>query len=80
VFDRLKRVLKEAQDNQDLPNYLAEEIERIISEPERFAGREDEISELADKIELYDTYGQTGYLGMGVNNAILERTLKRFLK
>lgn len=30
------------------------------------------------KVKLYDTYGQTGYLGMGVSNTILQKTLEKF--
>ena len=31
--------------------------------------------ELIEQLSLYDTYGQTGYIGMGVNNNILESTI-----
>jgi hypothetical protein len=34
---------------------------------------------LVEKVTLYDTYGQTGYLGTGINNIILENALKRLL-
>ena len=30
---------------------------------------------LLEQLSLYDTYGQTGYLGMGVNHLILEKTI-----
>jgi len=28
-------------------------------------------------LPLYDTYGQTGYIGMGVSNLILEMAIRR---
>jgi len=28
-------------------------------------------------LPLYDTYGQTGYIGMGVSNLILEAAIRR---
>jgi len=38
------------------------------------------MKELAEKVMNCDTYGQTGYLGMGVNNVILEKALSRLEK
>ena len=35
------------------------------------------ISELIEQLCLFDTSVQTGYMGMGVNNAILEGTILR---
>ena len=49
----------------------------IIENRDRFHDRETDIDDLAEKVANYDTYGQTGYLGMGVNNVILEKTLSR---
>ena len=46
----------------------------------RLQGREvmrAEIEALTEQVGLYDTYGQTGYIGMGVSNDILEGTIKR---
>ena len=36
-----------------------------------------EIEALTEQVGLYDTYGQTGYIGMGVSNDILEGTIRR---
>lgn len=77
VFEELQSVTEAAQNEQDLPDFLAERIFRIIENRGRFHAREAEIDELAKKVANYDTYGQTGYLGMGVNNTILEKSLKR---
>jgi maltooligosyltrehalose synthase len=35
------------------------------------------IEELIHMLEVYDTYAQTGYIGMGVDSAILQGALKR---
>lgn len=77
AFEKLQSVTETAQNEQDLPDFLAERIYRIIQNRERFHDRVVEINELAEKVSNYDTYGQTGYLGMGVNNVILEKTLNR---
>lgn len=77
VFEELQSVTEAAQSEQELPDFLAERIFRIIENRGSFRDREAEIDELAKKVATYDTYGQTGYLGMGVNNTILEKSLKR---
>jgi hypothetical protein len=79
MFARLQAVMKIAQDEQDLPDYLAEQVRFILDHQEQFSARKQEIENLIDQIAQYDTYGQTGYLGMGVNNVILANTLKRLL-
>ncbi|QOX77565.1 hypothetical protein FY034_00940 [Trichlorobacter lovleyi] len=77
VFEKLQSVTEAAQNEQELPNFLAERIYWIIENRDRFHAREADILELAEKVTNYDTYGQTGYLGMGVNNVILEKALSR---
>lgn len=77
VFDKLKTTTDAAQNEQDLPDYLAKRIFLIIENQDRFHARNAEIEDLVDKVSNYDTYGQTGYLGMGVNNVILEKALRR---
>jgi len=77
IFEKLQSVTETAQNEQDLPNYLAERIFRLIENQDRFNARNSEMEDLVDKVTNYDTYGQTGYLGMGVNSVILEKTLIR---
>jgi hypothetical protein len=79
VFDELKDAMEAAQEEQDLPDYLARQILLIIENRERFRFREREVADLLDQVVIYDTYGQTGYLGMGVSNLILEKTLQRLI-
>ncbi len=77
VFEKLQSVTETAQNEQDLPDFLAERIYWIIENRDRFHSKEAELDDLAEKVANYDTYGQTGYLGMGVNNVILGKTLNR---
>lgn len=77
VFEKLHSVTETAQNEQELPDFLAERIYWIIENRDRFHYRNAEIEDLADKVSNYDTYGQTGYLGMGVNSVILEKALNR---
>lgn len=79
VFDRLRGAMEKAQAEQELPDHLAQGISAILERQKEFAGREKELDDLIDKVTMYDTYGQTGYLGMGVNNAILQKALEQLL-
>lgn len=80
AFERLRAATEAAIREQDLPLFLAARITIILESPERFREREAEVSALAEMVGSYDTYGQTGYLGMGVNHVILERALVRLLE
>lgn len=77
IFEKLQSVTETAKNEQDLPNYLAERIYRLIENQDRLNAKNSEMEDLVDKVTNYDTYGQTGYLGMGVNSVILEKTLIR---
>lgn len=77
VFEKLQAAVEAAQSEQDLPDFLAKRIFQIVDSKYRFHGRIADIEDLVDKVTNYDTYGQTGYLGMGVNSVILEKTLNR---
>ena len=77
VFEDLRRATVEASETQDLPDPLAARLHHIAEAPEAYRHLEKELRELIAQVELYDTYGQTGYLGMGVNNVILEGTIRR---
>ena len=76
-LDKLHAATVMAQQVDDLPDFLAQRIFAIVY---RLQGREvmrAEIEALTEQVGLYDTYGQTGYIGMGVSNDILEGTIKR---
>ena len=77
-LDKLHAATLLAQQVDDLPDFLAQRIFAIVY---RLQGREvmrAEIEALIEQVGLYDTYGQTGYIGMGVSNDILEGTIRRF--
>ena len=80
LINRLNAATLTAQQEDDLPDFLAA---RVYAIAEQLAGRtafQTEIEELIEQLSLYDTYGQTGYIGMGVNNYILEGTIVRIEK
>lgn len=77
VFDQLRRVTEQAQAENDLPDFLAERLFRIVERSELFDRYRGEVADLAQQVEQYDTYAQTGYMGMGVNNVILDGAIRR---
>lgn len=74
---QLLAVTRTAQQQQDLPDYIARRVEMLIATLEGRSAPQIPLAQLIDQINDYDTYGQTGYLGMGVNHVILSATLDR---
>ena len=80
LLNRLYLATLNAQQEDDLPDFLAVRILAIIDQLQGSHSFHGEIEELIEQLAIYDTYGQTGYIGMGVNNTILEGTLGRLEK
>jgi stress response protein YsnF len=80
LISRLNTATLTAQNEDDLPDFLAERVYAIAEELTDRPIFRAEIEELIEQLSLYDTYGQTGYIGMGVNNYILEGTIVRIEK
>jgi len=79
-LNRLQMATVKAQQEDDLPDFLAERIFAIAARLQDQLLLQEKIDELIEQLALYDTYGQTGYIGMGVNHSILEGTLSRIEK
>ena len=77
LAENLRKATRNAQNFDDLPNYLAERIFAITGLLPKVRHNPDEIRKLVEQVIEYDTYAQTGYLGMGVNHSILEGTISR---
>ena len=77
IVETLHAVTKCAQEEDDLPDYLAIRILGIADLLPTVEHNNSDIDKLIEQITLYDTYGQTGYLGMGVNHIILEKTIRQ---
>lgn len=76
-IEELLRVTRIAQEQQDLPDFIARRIDQLASRLDVSSVPRVDLAELTDQVADYDTYGQTGYLGMGVNHVILSATLDR---
>lgn len=77
IFARLRTETLLAGMENELPDHLAERLLAIADHPQCYPDAHEEILQLIDMLPLYDTYGQTGYIGMGVSNLILEGALRR---
>jgi hypothetical protein len=75
LYERLRQETITAQQDADLPDFLALRIFAIVEHAHGYPL--EAIRELIDQVCLYDTYAQTGYMGMGVNNAVLEGSIRR---
>ena len=61
----------------ELPDFFADRLLEIASSPQHYPDTDEEILKIIDMLSEYDTYAQTGYMGMGVSNVILESSLKQ---
>ncbi len=80
ILNRLQMATIRAQQEDNLPDLLAARIFAIAETLQAHLILQGEIEELIEQLALYDTYAQTGYIGMGVNNYILEGTVSRLEK
>lgn len=77
LYQQLIETTVRAQEENDLPDFLAESIFNLA---DSVRGRKDVESMLAllvEQVSLYDTYAQTGYIGMGVDDKILTASIRR---
>ena len=77
IVETLRMVTRNAQQEDDLPDFLAARIFAISDQLPIGQQETTSIEKLIEQLKLYDTYGQTGYLGMGVNHLILEKTINQ---
>ena len=77
IFARLHSAILLAEQDNDLPVFLSERLLAVASSPHCYPDAAEEILKIIDMLPLYDTYAQTGYMGMGVSNIILEGALRR---
>ena len=80
IIDRLNTATLIAQQDDDLPDFFAARIDKIAEQLKGCPQLQVDVEELIEQLTLYDTYAQTGYIGMGVNNNILDATLARIEK
>jgi len=77
IFAQLRKETILAEQENELPNFLAVHLLSIADNPHLYPEADEDILKIVDMLPLYDTYGQTGYIGMGVSNLILEAAIRR---
>ena len=77
IVETLRMVTRNAQQEDDLPDFVAVRIFAIADKLPVGQQEASSIEILIEQITLYDNYGQTGYIGMGVNHVILEKTISQ---
>lgn len=77
VFARLRSAALLAGRENELPDFFTDRLLAVASSPHNYTDATEQILEIIDMLPEYDTYAQTGYMGMGVSNSILEAALKR---
>ena len=77
LFARLRTETLRAGRDNELPDCLTKRLLAVADHPRCYPDAREEIEQLIGMLPLYDTYGQTGYIGMGVSNLILEGALRR---
>ncbi|TLM65958.1 MAG: hypothetical protein FDZ69_07860 [Deltaproteobacteria bacterium] len=77
LFARLREETLRAAAENDLPDFFAARLLAIAADPAGYAAAGEELRALLEMLPLYDTYGQTGYIGMGVSNLVLEGAIRR---
>jgi len=77
IFVQLRTETLRAGSENELPDFLAERLLAVADHPQCYPDARKEILQLIDMLPLYDTYGQTGYIGMGVSDSILEGALRQ---
>lgn len=77
LFAHLRNETLRAGSENELPDFLAARLLAIADNPLCYPDAGEEIQQIIDMLPLYDTYGQTGYIGMGVSDSILEKAIWR---
>ncbi len=77
LAENLRKTTRHAQNVDDLPDYLATRLFAIADLLPSVQHNPEDIKKLVEQVTQYDTYAQTGYLGMGVNHLILDATISR---
>lgn len=77
LFAQLHAATLRAVAEDELPDFLAARLLAVTANPRHYPAAAAEIQQLLEMLPLYDTYAQTGYMGMGVSNLVLDAALKR---
>ena len=71
----LQSALNQAKD-EDLPDYLAEKVNNIMTDFEKYSEKKDLLEELIERLEYYDPFGNAGCFNISYSAEDVESIIK----
>ena len=75
VFNRLAQATLEQNQEGELPDFIVPLLLKIASNPQEFAGREELVAKLVERVLSYETYSEMCCEKMGYGLEDIHRTL-----
>lgn len=75
VFERLAQAVHQQNTEGELPDFVVPLLRQVIEHPEDFAGREDLVGKLTERVLLYETYSEMCCEKIGFGLEDIHRTL-----
>ena len=79
-IEDLKVTLEKSIKEDDFPDVLTTEVNKIIDNPEKFKDKSDLIEELIDQIADYDAYANAGCFSNSFSAEDIKATLEEIFK
>ena len=77
LFACLADAVRRQHREGELPDFMLEPLLRVAEDPEGFAGKEELVAELLERVEQYETYSNVCCEKIGFTLEDLQTTLKR---
>lgn len=77
IFARLSKAVQLGSRDGDLPDFIVPLLLRVADNPADFAGREELVAELAQRVEQYETWSELCCEKQGFSLEDIHRTLDR---
>lgn len=77
IFARLRKATRRGSRDGDLPDFIVPLLLRVADNPADFAGREELVAELAQRVEQYETWSELCCEKQGFSLEDIHRTLDR---
>jgi hypothetical protein len=77
---KLQQTLEKAINEEDFPDYLTEEVNKIISNPDNFTEKLDLIEELIEQMTDYDAYANAGCFSNSFSAEDIKATLEEIFE
>ena len=77
IFNRLAEVTHRENREGDLPDFIVPLLLKVADNPSQFAGREELVAELVQRVEEYETWSEMCCEKQGFSLEDIHRTLDR---